>query len=140
MEHAQRLTVASQACKIAGAYVSNNTIDPDGVLELLHELMKAGEEFRYGANAVATVPAVSPAVPIGESINTDYIVCLEDGRRFKSLRLHLSRKYNMSPDEYRARWGLSPQYPMVAPGYAKVRSEIAKVREQQKRERLTDQP
>ena len=67
----------------------------------------------------------SPAVPVDKSITHDYIVCLEDGRRLKTLRRYLKRKYSLTPDEYRARWGLPDDYPLVAPGYAELRSSLA---------------
>ena len=67
-----------------------------------------------------------PAVPVRRSITPDYLVCLEDGRKFKSLKRHLRTKYNMSPEEYRAKWNLPKDYPMVAPNYAKARSDLAK--------------
>ena len=117
MEDARRATVVSLAYKIVGAYVSNNSVSPDNVLEMLQRLIKAGDELRSGENAASPRhQAAAPAVPIEESINHDYIVCLEDGLRFKSLRRHLTQKYKMTPDEYRARWGLPQNYPMVAPG------------------------
>jgi predicted transcriptional regulator len=78
-----------------------------------------------GAEAAEAAPK-EPAVPIRRSITPDYLVCLEDGRKFKSLKRHLRTKYNMSPEEYRAKWGLAKDYPMVAPNYAKARSDLAK--------------
>ena len=71
-------------------------------------------------------PPKEPAVPVRRSITPDHLVCLEDGRKFKSLKRHLRTKYNMSPEEYRTKWGLAKDYPMVAPNYAKARSELAK--------------
>jgi predicted transcriptional regulator len=70
--------------------------------------------------------ALRPAVPVKRSVTADYIVCLEDGKRFKSLKRHLRTQYKMSPEQYRQRWGLAPDYPMVAPNYAKTRSQLAK--------------
>lgn len=137
MEEVQRATVVSLAYKVVGAYVRNNSASPDSVVQMLQDLIRAGEELRRGeAVAAPRQQAAIPAVPIEESVSDDYIICLEDGLRFKSLRRHLTQKYNMTPDEYRAKWGLPANYPMIAPGYAKFRSEIAKAREQQKRERL----
>ncbi|HEY4587068.1 MAG TPA: MucR family transcriptional regulator, partial [Brevundimonas sp.] len=78
-----------------------------------------------GQEPVEAAPK-EPAVPIRRSITPDHLVCLEDGRKFKSLKRHLRTKYNMSPEEYRAKWGLPKDYPMVAPNYAKARSELAK--------------
>src|SRR5205085_9390310 len=71
-------------------------------------------------------PPATPAVPVKKSITPDYLVCLEDGRKFKSLKRHLRTKYDMSPDQYRAKWGLAKDYPMVAPNYAQARSNLAK--------------
>ena len=78
-----------------------------------------------GAETVEAAPK-EPAVPIRRSITPDYLVCLEDGRKFKSLKRHLRTKYDMSPDQYRAKWGLPKDYPMVAPNYAQARSNLAK--------------
>ena len=78
-----------------------------------------------GAEVVEAAPR-DPAVPIRRSITPDFIICLEDGRKFKSLKRHLRTKYNMSPEDYRAKWGLPKDYPMVAPNYAKARSDLAK--------------
>jgi predicted transcriptional regulator len=74
----------------------------------------------------APVEAKAPAVSIRKSINPDFLICLEDGRRFKSLKRHLRTKYNLSPEDYRAKWGLPKDYPMVAPNYAAARSSLAK--------------
>ena len=78
-----------------------------------------------GAEAAQEAPK-EPAVPLKKSITPDFLVCLEDGRKFKSLKRHLRTKYNMSPEEYRSKWGLAKDYPMVAPNYAKARSDLAK--------------
>ncbi len=77
---------------------------------------------------VAQAPAAAPepAVPVKKSVTNEFIICLEDGRSFKSLKRHLRAKYNMSPDQYRAKWGLPSDYPMVAPNYAQARSDLAK--------------
>ena len=72
------------------------------------------------------IEALKPAVPAKKSVTSDFIVCLEDGRKFKSLKRHLRTQYNMSPEAYRDKWGLAPDYPMVAPNYAKARSALAK--------------
>jgi predicted transcriptional regulator len=70
--------------------------------------------------------APRPAIPVKKSLNNDYIICLEDGKKFKSLKRHLRTQYNMSPEEYREKWGLPADYPMVAPAYAQARSNLAK--------------
>jgi len=106
---------------IVSAYVSNNSIAPNQLPELIatvHEALEAdGEE---------EVARREPAVPIKKSIKPDYIVCLEDGRKLKMLKRHLRTAFNMTPDQYRAKWGLPENYPMVAPKYAAKRSELAK--------------
>ena len=77
-------------------------------------------------NRAAVVANRRPPVPIKKSIGQDYLICLEDGKKFKSLKRHLKSRYDMTPEEYRAKWGLPVDYPMVAPGYAEKRSELAK--------------
>jgi len=115
-----RCTASGLACRIAGAYVSYNPIAPEEMIELLHALIDASKEFRREVNLESPdVGAIEPAVPVEDSVTDEYIVCLEDGQCFKSLRRHLRRSHNMTPDEYRARWSLPIQYPMVAPGYLK---------------------
>lgn len=109
--------------KIVAAYVSNNPVqsaDLASVINNVHEAMiglSAGE---------TTAKALVPAVSIKKSISDDYLICLEDGEKFKSLRRHLRSKYDMSPEEYREKWGLPASYPMVAPSYARQRSALAK--------------
>ena len=94
----------------------------DLVYESVHRALAS---VSTGAEPVEAAPK-EPAVPVRRSITPDYLVCLEDGRKFKSLKRHLRTKYNMSPEDYRAKWGLAKDYPMVAPNYAKARSELAK--------------
>ncbi|MBX9575830.1 MAG: MucR family transcriptional regulator [Caulobacteraceae bacterium] len=107
------------------AYVSNNTVSPDGVAALIGTIHATMTQLSTGA--VEPEPEnKEPAVPIRKSITPDYLICLEDGRKFKSLKRHLRTKYDMSPEEYRSKWGLAKDYPMVAPNYAKARSDLAK--------------
>ncbi len=107
------------------AYVSNNTVSPDGVAALIGSIHATMTQLSTGA--VEPEPEnKEPAVPIRKSITPDYLICLEDGRKFKSLKRHLRTKYDMSPEEYRVKWGLAKDYPMVAPNYAKARSDLAK--------------
>ena len=107
------------------AYVSNNTVSPDGVAALIGSIHATMTQLAAGG--IEPEPEVKePAVPVRKSITPDYLICLEDGRKFKSLKRHLRTKYDMSPEEYRAKWGLPKDYPMVAPNYAKARSELAK--------------
>lgn len=111
---------------IVSAFVSNNAVrssELPGIIEAVHSsLLKASDSKVEEPISEAK----SPAVPVKRSITDDYIICLEDGKKFKSLKRHLSTAYNMSPDEYRAKWGLGRDYPMVAPAYASARSNLAR--------------
>ena len=110
---------------IVSAYVSNNTLVPADVPALIADVSEA--LFRAAANAVVPPKEdLKPAVSIKRSITPDYLICLEDGLKFKSLKRHLRSHFDMSPDEYRAKWGLPYDYPMVAPAYAAARSKLAK--------------
>ena len=110
---------------IVSAYVGNNSVSADALPSLIANIHAALSQVSTGAPEPE--PEVKePAVPIRKSIAPDYLICLEDGRKFKSLKRHLRTKYNMSPEDYRAKWGLAKDYPMVAPNYAKARSELAK--------------
>jgi predicted transcriptional regulator len=113
------------AADIVSAYVSNNSVPSSELPALIHEVHNALLRVNTGA-APVVVEALKPAVPAKKSITNDYIVCLEDGKKFKSLKRHLRTQYNMSPEEYREKWGLPADYPMVAPNYAKARSQLAK--------------
>ena len=110
---------------IVSAYVSNNTVSPDSVAALIGSIHATMTQLSTGAVEPEPEPK-EPAVPIRKSIAPDFLICLEDGRKFKSLKRHLRTKYDMSPEEYRTKWGLPKDYPMVAPNYAKARSELAK--------------
>ncbi|WP_372706265.1 MucR family transcriptional regulator [Brevundimonas sp.] len=110
---------------IVSAYVSNNNVQAVEVPALISSIHAALIQVSKGS--VEPEPEIKePAVPIRKSITPDYLICLEDGRKFKSLKRHLRTKYNQSPEEYRAKWGLAKDYPMVAPNYAKARSDLAK--------------
>jgi len=113
------------AAEIVSAYVSNNSVPSSELPALLSEVHAAIVRVATGAQPVV-VEAAKPAVPPKKSITSDYIICLEDGRKFKSLKRHLRTQYNLSPEEYREKWGLPSDYPMVAPAYAKARSALAK--------------
>jgi predicted transcriptional regulator len=113
------------AAEIVSAYVSNNSVPSSELPALLSDVHAAIVRVASGAQQVV-VEAAKPAVPPKKSITSDYIVCLEDGRKFKSLKRHLRTQYNLSPEEYREKWGLPSDYPMVAPAYAKARSALAK--------------
>lgn len=110
---------------IVSAYVGNNNVQATDVPGLISSIHAALTQISTGVAEVE--PEIKePAVPVRKSITPDFLICLEDGRKFKSLKRHLRTKYNMSPEEYRAKWGLAKDYPMVAPNYAKARSELAK--------------
>ena len=112
--------------RIVSAYVSRNAIAPSELPVLIGSVHKALRDLGAGPAPAAGEETPRPAVPIRKSVSNDYIVCLEDGRRFKSLKRHLRVRYNMTPEQYRIRWQLPPDYPMVAPGYAETRSQMAK--------------
>ena len=112
--------------EIVSAFVSHNSV-PAGELPMLIQSVHAAIQKIGGTKAEEPVEQVKiPAVPIKKSIADDFLICLEDGKKFKSLKRHLRTQYNMSPNEYREKWGLSGDYPMVAPNYARARSALAK--------------
>jgi predicted transcriptional regulator len=113
------------AADIVSAYVSNNSVPANDLPSLISDVHAALLRVTSGTLS-PSAEAPKPAVPAKKSITREYLVCLEDGRKFKSLKRHLRTQYNMSPDEYREKWGLPPDYPMVAPDYAKARSNLAK--------------
>ena len=110
---------------IVSAYVTNNKVESGDLSKLIQDVHMALVRAPSAATEPEQKPLV-PAVPIRKSVNPDYIVSLEDGRKFKSLKRHLQGTYGMTPDEYRTKWGLPRDYPMVAPNYAKARSDLAK--------------
>ncbi len=110
---------------IAAAYVSNNTVTAADVPTVIQTIYRALSNV--GSAAVAPAPEPQkPAVSIKKSITPDFLISLEDGKKYKSLKRHLRTQYNMSPEDYRAKWGLPKDYPMVAPNYAASRSALAK--------------
>ena len=113
------------AADIVSAYVSNNSVPATDLPALINDVHGALMRVTTGMSA-PTLEAPKPAVSAKKSITSEYLICLEDGRKFKSLKRHLRTQYNMSPDEYREKWNLAPDYPMVAPSYAKARSNLAK--------------
>lgn len=111
--------------EIVSAYVSHNALSVTDLPKLIADVHSALKGLQSN---VAPEPAeeLKPAVPVRKSIAADYIICLEDGKKFKSLKRHLRTHYDMSPEEYREKWGLPPDYPMVAPNYSATRSRLAK--------------
>jgi predicted transcriptional regulator len=113
------------AAQIVASYVANNTVMPTdlpGLIENIHAAL-AG---LGSASAEEPAKRQDPAVSVKKSLNRDFLICLEDGKKFKSLKRHLRTTHNLSPEEYRAKWNLPPDYPMVAPAYSEARSELAK--------------
>ena len=125
-DHSDEASCIQLTASIVSAYVSGNTVSSAEIPALISQVYSA-------LKRVSTVPAVAapaeplkPAVPIKRSITPEYLICLEDGKKFKSLKRHLRTQYQMTPDQYRAKWNLPADYPMVAPKYAAVRSQLAK--------------
>jgi len=113
------------ATDIVSAYVSNNSVATGELPTLIKDVFGALSRVSSG-EPVAAAEAAKPAVPVKKSITPDYIVCLEDGKQFKSLKRHLRTQYGLSPEQYREKWNLPADYPMVAPNYAEARSKLAK--------------
>jgi len=111
--------------EIVSAYVGNNEISAAELPSLIQQVYVSLADVSHGV-ALSDNEPLKPAIAVKRSISSDYIVCLEDGKKFKSLKRHLRAHYDMSPDEYRTKWGLPKDYPMVAPNYAQARSTLAK--------------
>ena len=118
-------TYIELTAEIVSAYVSNNPVSASELPGLINQVHSALTRVSGGSIDVPIEP-LKPAVPVKKSISPDHIVCLEDGKKFKSLKRHLRTQYNMTPEQYREKWGLPPDYPMVAPNYAEARSQLAK--------------
>ncbi len=124
-EREDRIEMVELAAEIVSAYVSNNTVVSGELPNVINDVYEALTK----AAARGGQPAkedLKPAVPVKKSVAPDHIVCLEDGKKFKSLKRHLRTHYNLTPEEYREKWGLPHDYPMVAPNYAAARSALAK--------------
>jgi predicted transcriptional regulator len=125
MDEANRADLVQLTAEIISAYVSNNTVvatDLPAIIGDVHEALSRASQRVQPAEQ----EELRPAVAVKKSVTPDYIVCLEDGKKFKSLKRHLRTHYNLSPEEYREKWGLPHDYPMVAPNYAAARSALAK--------------
>lgn len=110
--------------KVVANHLSNNSVEAKEIPSLIKEVYKTLESLE--SDGGAGNDGLKPAVPIKESIKPDYIVCLEDGKRLKMLKRYLRTKFNLTPEEYKKRWSLPPDYPLVAPNYALKRQELAK--------------
>lgn len=111
---------------IVAAYVGNNRVEEGKLPELIDSVASSLHRVGNMQHVAEPTAQPEPAVNVKKSVTPDFIICLEDGKKFKSLKRHLRTRYNMTPDEYRTKWGLPSDYPMVAPNYAKERSNLAK--------------
>jgi len=117
--------ILRMAVDVVSAYVSNNPLPASQIPEIINTVFTSLSSL--DSTPVETkLEAPKPAISVKKSVHPDYIICLEDGKKLKMLKRHLRTTYNMTPDEYRAKWGLPPDYPMVAPNYAAQRSDFAK--------------
>ena len=112
------------ATQVVAAFVGHNTVTANDLPAVISTVYQSMSRICSGLGTAEA--RTEPAVPLRRSITPDYIICLEDGKKLKMLKRHLKTSYNMTPDQYRARWGLPADYPMVAPNYAKQRSRLAK--------------
>jgi predicted transcriptional regulator len=110
---------------IVSAYVANNSVPAGDISTLISQVHSALLRVSNGQGEVVS-ETLKPAVAVKKSITPEFLICLEDGKKFKSLKRHLRTQYNMTPEHYREKWGLAPDYPMVAPKYAEARSQLAK--------------
>src|SRR6266581_6471523 len=124
-EHSAGGTFIELTAEIVSAYVSNNSVQAQDLAGLINQVHSALTRVSSGQAELPSEPP-KPAVSVKKSITPDHIVCLEDGKKFKSLKRHLRTQYNMTPEQYREKWGLASDYPMVAPNYAAARSQLAK--------------
>ncbi len=121
----QRTDLLEMTTRVVSAYVARSEVGSAQLPELIRMVYSSLRDL--GSNVVESQEEPpKPAVPVRKSITPDYIICLEDGKKLKMLKRHLRTMYNMTPEDYRAKWGLPPDYPMVAPNYAKQRSAFAK--------------
>ena len=117
-------SLLNMTASIVSAFLSNNSVHSGNIPDIITDVH--GALTRLEGKTPTDLPNRDPAVPIDKSFTGDYLICLEDGRKLKMLKRHLRSKYQLTPEEYRTRWGLPADYPMVAPNYAKRRSEFAK--------------
>lgn len=131
MEHPETVVSADElllslTADVVAAYVSNNSIRAGEVPALIADVHAAFARSGVREEVVAVVEKPKPAISPKKSVHDDFIICLEDGKKFKSLKRHLMTHYSLTPEQYREKWDLDPNYPMVAPNYAAARSELAK--------------
>ena len=123
-EDLDRSELLALTSEIVSSHVSNNAVNQTDLTKMIESVFNTLESL--SAPKEEPVEELKPAVPIKKSVTDEYIVCLEDGKKLKMLKRHLSTSYDMTPEEYRAKWGLASDYPMVAPAYARKRQELAK--------------
>jgi predicted transcriptional regulator len=125
MDETNKTDLVELTAEITSAYVSNNAVQREDLSSIIADVHEA---LSKAAQRIGPMEReeLRPAVAVKKSVTPDYIVCLEDGKKFKSLKRHLRTHYNLSPEEYREKWGLPHDYPMVAPNYAAARSQLAK--------------
>lgn len=128
-EHQQHekpeLDILRMTAEIVAAYLGKNALATQQIPDVINTVFSSLSGLKTGNRETQTEP-LKPAVPVRRSVTPDYIICLEDGKKLKMLKRHLRSTYSMTPDEYRTKWGLPADYPMVAPNYAAQRSEFAK--------------
>lgn len=125
VENSEDTLIVELTSEVIAAYVSNNPVSTTDLPNLIGEVHKAFSAIA-GKPAESEKVELKPAVNPKKSVFRDYIICLEDGKQFKSLKRHLSSHFDMTPEEYREKWGLAPDYPMVAPSYSERRSNLAR--------------
>lgn len=125
-EKANAMTLLQMTTDIVSSYCANNEVSTGDMATLIADVHKALQGIANGAQDSDKAERREPAIPVKKSVTPDYIICLEDGKKLKMLKRYLRTTYNMSPEEYRAKWNLPPDYPMVAPNYSERRSDFAK--------------
>ena len=125
-DNKQNALLTELTSEVVSAYVSNNIVPADQLPSLIRDVHGALANSSAGTAAEAPKEKQKPAVPIKKSLTHDYLICLEDGKQFKSLKRHLKTHYDLTPEQYREKWGLPADYPMVAPAYAEARSKLAR--------------
>jgi predicted transcriptional regulator len=124
-DNLEKTELVELTAEIVSAYVSNNTVVASDLSSVIQNVFDALSRAS-STTGQASREELRPAVPIKKSVTPEYIICLEDGKKFKSLKRHLRTHYNLTPEDYREKWGLPHDYPMVAPNYAAARSDLAK--------------
>ena len=122
----QQTDLLRMAVDIVSAYVGNNSVPANQVPDIINTVYGSLNGLNGQPVGVGTVESLKPAVSVRRSVTPEYIICLEDGKKLKMLKRHLMTHYSMTPEQYRAKWGLSADYPMVAPNYAEQRRTLAK--------------